>query len=107
MKLLLSLRAPITSVALLSCTLTACSTGPGEVNSATNDTLSEPPVNTLKQISPCGAVPPIKDRSKLKQSLQERGLIKEDMSLDEADRVVAEYINKRQQAFEHCPKKRK
>jgi len=94
----------MTSFVLLSCTLTACSTGPGEVNSATNNT---PPVNNLKQISPCGAVPPIRDRSKLKQSLQERGLIKEQMSLDEADRVVAEYINKRQQAFEHCPKKRK
>jgi len=52
-------------------------------------------------------MPPIKDRSKLKQNLQERGLIKEEMSLDEADRIVAEYISKRQQAFEHCPKKRK
>lgn len=100
MKTVLSLFASLISVGLLSGTLTACTSTP-------DDTLSDAPVNNQKQISPCGSMPPIKDRSKLKQSLLERGLIKEEMSLDEADRIVAEYISKRQQAFEHCPKKRK
>ncbi|ABV39035.1 hypothetical protein Ssed_4433 [Shewanella sediminis HAW-EB3] len=107
MKTVLSLCVSIISVALLSGTLTACASGLDDRSSAANDTLSDAPANNLKQISPCGAMPPIKDRSKLKQSLLERGLIKEEMSLDEADRIVAEYINKRQQAFEDCPKKRK
>ncbi|RTR37314.1 hypothetical protein EKG38_19105 [Shewanella canadensis] len=107
MKTVLSLFASIISVALVSGMLTACASGPDDRSSSANDALSDAPVNNQKQISPCGAMPPIKDRSKLKQSLLERGLIKEEMSLDETDRVVAEYISKRQQAFEHCPKKRK
>ncbi|WP_299795735.1 hypothetical protein [uncultured Shewanella sp.] len=104
MKLLLSLCIALISAILLSGLLTACSSGAGDLGSGSEATLSGSPHNNLKQISTCGSMPPIKDRTKLKQSLLERGLLKEEMSLDETNRIVAEYINKRQQAFGSCPK---
>ncbi|NMH66213.1 hypothetical protein [Shewanella salipaludis] len=59
------------------------------------------------QIKPgsCGAMPPIRDTSKLKQNLIKKGVITEDMSEAEADAKVAEYIRQRQKAFESCKRK--
>ncbi|MCE9687893.1 hypothetical protein LZP73_17065 [Shewanella sp. AS16] len=59
------------------------------------------------QIKPgsCGAMPPIRDTSKLKQNLIKKGVITKDMSEAEADAKVAEYIRQRQKAFESCKRK--
>lgn len=50
----------------------------------------------------CGSTPPIQDRSKLKANLVKNGVITPEMSQVEADEKVAEFIRKKQQAFEHC-----
>jgi hypothetical protein len=52
----------------------------------------------------CSAPPPIKDTTKLKQNLLQKGYINAQMTEQEADAKVAEYIYQRQQAFKNCNK---
>ena len=61
-------------------------------------------VNEKKRIITCGAMPPIQDRSKLKSNLIKNGVITPDMSREQADEKVAEFIRKKQQAFKNCSK---
>lgn len=50
----------------------------------------------------CGSMPPLQNTTKLKASLKERGLITEQMTEAEADKIVIEYIRQRQKAFQEC-----
>jgi hypothetical protein len=52
----------------------------------------------------CSAPPPLKDTTKLKQNLLEKGYINAQMTEQEADAKVDEYIYQRQQAFKNCNK---
>ncbi|UJF22212.1 hypothetical protein [Shewanella sp. OMA3-2] len=52
----------------------------------------------------CGAMPPIRDKSKIADNLRKQGLITESMDPQEIDQVVAKYISKRQKKFAKCPK---
>lgn len=52
----------------------------------------------------CGSTPPLMDRTKLKQNLLKNGVITAEMTPEEADAKVAEYIRTRQKAFELCGK---
>ena len=60
--------------------------------------------NEKKRIITCGAMPPIQDRSKLKSNLMKSGVITPEMSQEQADEKVAEFIRKKQQAFKNCSK---
>lgn len=60
--------------------------------------------NEKKRIITCGAMPPIQDRSKLKSNLIKNGVITPEMSQEQADEKVAEFIRKKQQAFKNCSK---
>lgn len=52
----------------------------------------------------CGSMPQIQDKSKLKASLLERGVINDKMTAAEADAKVDDYIRQRQKVFEKCLK---
>lgn len=65
---------------------------------------AEQRANNKKRKMTCGSMPPIQDRSKLKANLVKNGVITPEMSQEEADEKVAEFIRKKQQAFKHCPK---
>ncbi|UCX03095.1 hypothetical protein [Shewanella glacialimarina] len=52
----------------------------------------------------CGAMPPIRDKSKIADNLRKQGLITASMNQQEIDQVVADYISKRQKQFAKCPK---
>lgn len=52
----------------------------------------------------CGAMPPIRDKSKVADNLRKQGLITASMNQQEIDQVVADYISKRQKPFAKCPK---
>jgi len=59
---------------------------------------------TIKPMLQCGGMPPLRDRSKLTENLRTKGLISGDMDQAQIDKVVADYIAKRQKAFEKCHK---
>ncbi|GGP51678.1 hypothetical protein [Shewanella saliphila] len=63
-------------------------------------------VATKPIIKDCGpsAMPPIRDRSKLIVNLRAKGIITDDMDQAQIDKTVADYIAKRQKAFEKCHK---
>ena len=68
------------------------------------DTDSVELTNEKKRIITCGSMPPIQDRSKLKSNLIQNGVITPEMSPEEADEKVAEFIRKKHQAFKNCSK---
>lgn len=78
--------------------LTACSSAQQEPN------VEPVPRTKLIKPQPCNAMPPMRDTSKLEQSLRKRGIITPEMSADEAKAKVTEYINMRQKAFDACRK---
>ena len=94
--------------------LASCSSIPEESdknqvqqNIESSDTISPDAVelvNEKKWIITCGAMPPIQDRSKLKSNLIKNGVITPEMSQEQADEEVAEFIRKKQQAFKNCSK---
>lgn len=96
--------------------LTSCSSIPQEAdntrglqsiessNTISPDAHSVELANDKKQIISCGSMPPIRDRSKLKSNLIKSGVITPEMSLEEADEKVAEFIRNKQQAFKDCNK---
>ncbi|MBL4816984.1 MAG: hypothetical protein JKY74_16050, partial [Shewanella sp.] len=96
--------------------LASCSSIPEESdktqvqqNIESSDTISPDAVelaNEKKWIITCGAMPPIQDRSKLKSNLIKNGVITPEMSQEQADEKVAEFIRKKQQAFKNCSKLR-
>ncbi|QDE29533.1 MULTISPECIES: hypothetical protein [Shewanella] len=57
----------------------------------------------LKDCGPSG-MPPLRDRTKLTENLRAQGLITADMDQAQIDKIVADYIAKRQKAFEKCHK---
>ena len=63
-------------------------------------------VATKPLIKDCGpsGMPPIRDRSKLIENLRAKGVITDDMDQAQIDKTVADYITKRQKAFEKCHK---
>lgn len=50
------------------------------------------------------AMPPLRDKTKLTENLRKQGLITADMSQAQIDKIVADYIVKRQKMFEKCHK---
>ncbi|WP_394132583.1 hypothetical protein [Shewanella maritima] len=68
--------------------------------SQTHDTEAEKqPLSSLKPHITCGSMPPIKDKTKLIESLTNQGIVTVDMSQEQIDETVAAYIDKRQQAY--------
>jgi uncharacterized lipoprotein NlpE involved in copper resistance len=57
----------------------------------------------VKDCGPSG-MPPLRDRTKLTENLRAQGLITADMDQAQIDKIVADYITKRQKAFEKCHK---
>jgi len=55
---------------------------------------------------PCvkGTSPLIKDTTKLKHMLLASGKITAEMTAQQADKIVKDYIKKKQDAFKHCKK---
>lgn len=51
----------------------------------------------------CGAMPPIQNKQKLVALLTERGKITPDMTQEQVEEVVAEYIRNKQKKFTDCP----
>jgi bacillopeptidase F (M6 metalloprotease family) len=52
---------------------------------------------------PCkGTMPPIRDKSKLKKMLIDSGKITSDMTDDEANQIVSNYIKKKRAALDKC-----
>lgn len=68
--------------------------------------VTESQTQTAKVVKPlpCHAMPPIRDTTKLKQNLIKNGYITADMTPEQADAKVAEYIQMRQEAFKRCGK---
>jgi len=48
--------------------------------------------------------PPLKDKSKLKNMLVNSGKITAEMSVQQINQVIRNYINKKQKAFKRCKK---
>ncbi|MDD8060562.1 hypothetical protein [Shewanella metallivivens] len=87
---------------LLSLSLQGCH---HQVTDAQTDKHTEIVV-TKPILKDCGpsAMPPIRDRSKLIENLRAKGIITDDMDQAQIDKTVADYIAKRQKAFEKCHK---
>ncbi|MGX9462655.1 hypothetical protein ACWXWU_15690 [Shewanella sp. A14] len=66
----------------------------------------QPVIVTKPIIKDCGpsAMPPLRDRTKLIENLRAKGVITADMDQAQIDEIVADYITKRQKAFEKCHK---
>lgn len=101
------------AIALSLLTLVACSHQPaGEpisqptlASAPTHEPISGIDSPTPKKIKLVCSVPPApKDTHKLKQNLKDKGVISADMSDEQADAKVAEYLYQRQQAFKNCNK---
>ncbi|PSS72378.1 hypothetical protein AYI88_13300 [Shewanella algae] len=56
---------------------------------------------------PCGSGAPVVNRAKIKASLIERNIITQQMSEQEVEAKVFEYIQQRNQKFEKCIKEPK
>jgi len=52
----------------------------------------------------CGTVPPIQDIHKLEPILIKQGLITENMTLEEKEQALRDYINRKNQTFNLCKK---
>ncbi|BCV34766.1 MULTISPECIES: hypothetical protein [Shewanella] len=61
----------------------------------------------VKPLLPCGSGAPVVNRAKIKASLIERNIITQQMSEQEAEAKVSEYIQQRNQKFENCIKEPK
>ncbi|GAB1105860.1 MAG: hypothetical protein Sw2PiBPW_23130 [Shewanella algae] len=61
----------------------------------------------VKPLLPCGSGAPVVNRAKIKASLIERNIITPQMSEQEAEAKVSEYIQQRNQKFEKCIKEPK
>lgn len=64
----------------------------------------EQPVNkeTLKTVPCKNAMPPIRDKSKLKEMLQASGKITPEMSEATQEQIVNDYIKQKRAAFKRC-----
>ncbi|WP_417762428.1 hypothetical protein [Shewanella sp.] len=58
-------------------------------------------------LAPCGSGAAHVDREKIYQSLVKQGVITEQMSKEQAEQKLMEYIKKRQQAYSKCLKRNK
>lgn len=99
------------AIALSLLTLAACSHQPtGEPTSQLTSAPTHEQVSDIGSPTPkkiklvCSVPPPPKDTHKLKQNLKDTGVITADMSAEQADAKVAEYLYQRQQAFKNCNK---
>lgn len=74
--------------------------------SVENDSTSEASSKMADKTSHngCGAIPPIRDKSKIADNLRKQGVITDDMDQQEVNQVVADYIRQRQKQFAKCPK---
>ncbi len=74
------------------------------------EVLEKPPVtnneiiNNIKKCKTKAGMPPIKDKSKLKKMLIDNGTITAEMSEEKANKMVNDYIKKKQEAFKRCKK---
>ncbi len=59
----------------------------------------------LKKTCLKGTSPQVQDKTKLKQMLIKSGKITTQMSSTEANKIINDYIKKKQDAFKHCQKK--
>lgn len=95
-----------------SVTLTSCQNKPSDEQFAKQnieytETVEKSNVDAalVKSDKPCKASsPPIKDKNKIKIMLINSGKITADMSELQADKVVRDYIKKKQDTFKHCKK---
>ena len=82
---------------IISCLLSGCSY---------SDDISL--VSSESEVKPlqvnCGGTPPLLDRTKLKQNLLKSGVITPEMTDEEADGQVSQYIAKRNKTYAKCGK---
>lgn len=62
------------------------------------------PPATPKQT--CSAPPPVRDIWALEPMLTEKGLIKPDMSRDQKEQIIRDYIRDRNQRYKDCNKRK-
>ena len=79
--------------------LSACQSPPQTVNQSPNKLPAKPPSNLN-----CSAPPPIENIWKLEPMLVEQGLIKPEMSKQDKETVIREYIRKKNAKYQHCRK---
>ncbi len=77
--------------------LIACQTNSNENENAAENTIKGPKLN-------CSAPPPVNDIWKLEPMLLEKGLITEEMSKEQRESAIREYIRKKNAKFENCSK---
>ena len=78
--------------------LLACHSQPMAPDTSAENTHN---VQPIKQTL-CSTSVPIRDKNKLKDMLTQRGMISQQMTVDEADEIVNEYIRKRQNGLKDC-----
>ena len=72
-----------------------------------NTSIDDKPGNELKPILNCSASPPILDRSKIAVMLTNNGTITSAMGEEEIDKIVSDFINRKNKAFKDCKKWKK
>ena len=80
----------------------ACQSSPQAENSTT-------PAPTVAPVplTPCGSGAPHLDREKIKQLLLEQGVLTPEMTQEQQQQILSDYIRKRQQAYSKCKKEPK
>jgi len=77
-----------------------------EASVAEKPVISSEKATVIKSKLPCipATTPFIKDKTKLKQMLTKSGRITADMSTEQANLIVKNYINKKREALNNCKK---
>lgn len=89
--------------ALLASSLMACAAEPAATNSpATPPKSGTPPTAAIK----CSAPPPVRDIWALEPMLSKDGLITAEMSREQKEQVIREYIRQKSQTYLNCKEKK-
>jgi hypothetical protein len=80
-------------------------------NQEQNQNAGEPEVTGTKQVKSdprlCGSAPAIQDKGKIEQSLRKKGTITPEMSQQQSDALVKEFIQKKNAQYQRCIKGKK
>jgi len=90
-------------VALMLMGASACQSSTPQAENPT------PPVTPAAPapLTPCGSGAPHLDRDKIKQLLLEQGVLTPEMTQEQQQQILSDYIRKRQQAYSKCKKEPK
>ncbi len=96
----------IISFSALLLLLSACQAEPQKTQTQTSQAENSAKL-LLKKTCLKGTSPQVQDKARLKQMLIRSGKITTQMSSTEANKIINDYIKKKQDAFKHCQKKEK